>query len=1058
MDTRTTLDGLGRQQISQTLQKQGSSTYDSVETDYDSVGRPYRVTIPYAAAAGNLSSGAATVTTYDGLSRPTQVAQKNSGGGAIGWTNYTYSQNDVLVEVAPAPSGEHTKRRQLEYDALGRLTSVCEISDSSQGGSPLPGAGACNQNVAQNGFLTKYTWDPLGNLLTVSQNAQSGAGTTQSRTYLYDGLGRMTQENNPELYGAAVAYKYDSDSTCGTSNGDLVKRTDPLQPVNDVTCYGYDTLHRVTAVTYPSGSYSAVTPAKHYVYDSATVNGTGMTYAKGRLAEAYTGASKTTDLGYSYSLRGEVTDVYQSTPNSGGYYHVSATYWANGLVNTLSPRLSGPPASWTFTPEGEGRLYSISAGSTTIASLPSLTPYNVFGSPLGITYGSGDSDAFTYDPNTGAMTGFSGTLGVSPWVSLTVSGAQSGSSYFDTDQFTVNIKGAPSTPVYVNQNNGGNFQVGTTLADGTLAVPGSWTSANVGTYTQVWSVGSTAATPTLNFNVVSTTPTPAGPTTSTLGPSPSAILTWNGNGSLGQVALMDGFNSGNAQTCAYSHDDLARISGVNCGSGAGKWNQTFNYGSDNFGNVNWSGSSRFAFSYDSSNHFSPSNSPVPAYDGNGNLTSDGAHSYTWDADGNLNKLDSAAAIVYDALDRRVEQPSGGGTAEILYGPGGSKLAVMAGQTVTRAFLALPGGATAVYNSSGLAWYRHPDWLGSSRLASTPATRTMYYDAAYSPQGEIVSQAGTADRNFTGQNQDLNPGGDLYDFPNREYHASHGRWISPDPAGLAAVNPANPQSWNRYAYVNGSPLNSVDPLGLATLWQDPGPGCVPHSACADQAQQTQMPWRQFYAGGGAYNISLTGAGTATFWSTPDGPAISVTVLGETTGWDVPAGDPSLIMNSLSGGGGGMQGGGGAVANNGRNCTVGSASARQYAAATAQVAAMTAQFFSGLGNANQTFGPGTATSQVMAQSAGVHDALNEYYMTGATHDLYTFGGAGYVNAGANPVAQFVGSFRWSISGGILSLTNTTSFKSLTYDTGPQWQRSSFGPMGNTYQTYQISVTCH
>jgi len=124
-----------------------------------------------------------------------------------------------------------------------------------------------------------------------------------------------------------------------------------------------------------------------------------------------------------------------------------------------------------------------------------------------------------------------------------------------------------------------------------------------------------------------------------------------------------------------------------------------------------------------------------------NLTYDVAHNYAWDADGNLNKLDSGAAMVYDALGRRVEQPSAGGTAEILYGPDGSKLAVMAGQTVTRAFLGLLGGATAVYNASGLAWYRHPDWLGSSRLASTPANRTMSYDAAYSPMGEIEAETG-----------------------------------------------------------------------------------------------------------------------------------------------------------------------------------------------------------------------------------------------------------------------------------------------------------------------------
>jgi RHS repeat-associated protein len=149
---------------------------------------------------------------------------------------------------------------------------------------------------------------------------------------------------------------------------------------------------------------------------------------------------------------------------------------------------------------------------------------------------------------------------------------------------------------------------------------------------------------------------------------------------------------------------------------------------------------------------------------------------------------------------------------MLYGVDGSKLAVMSGQTVTRAFVALPGGATAVYNASGLAWYRHADWLGSSRLASTPS-RTLYSDNAYGAFGEQVGNpAGAADANFTGQNQDL-AAGLLFDFPAREYHPGSSRWISPDPAGMAAVDPTNPQSWNRYAYVNNSPLNLVDPTGL-----------------------------------------------------------------------------------------------------------------------------------------------------------------------------------------------------------------------------------------------------
>src|SRR5213076_2841416 len=48
---------------------------------------------------------------------------------------------------------------------------------------------------------------------------------------------------------------------------------------------------------------------------------------------------------------------------------------------------------------------------------------------------------------------------------------------------------------------------------------------------------------------------------------------------------------------------------------------------------------------------------------------------------------------------------------------------------------------------------------------------------------------------------------------RQYSSQLGRWMHPDPAGLAAVDPSNPQSWNRYSYVTDNPLASVDPFGL-----------------------------------------------------------------------------------------------------------------------------------------------------------------------------------------------------------------------------------------------------
>jgi len=48
---------------------------------------------------------------------------------------------------------------------------------------------------------------------------------------------------------------------------------------------------------------------------------------------------------------------------------------------------------------------------------------------------------------------------------------------------------------------------------------------------------------------------------------------------------------------------------------------------------------------------------------------------------------------------------------------------------------------------------------------------------------------------------------------RDYNPTLGRWLVPDPAGQMAVDPANPQTWNMYAYVGDNPTTLNDPLGL-----------------------------------------------------------------------------------------------------------------------------------------------------------------------------------------------------------------------------------------------------
>lgn len=716
-DVLSTHDNQGRSFLAQKKQTPGGTTFDTTETDYDVIGRPYRVTLPFAASAGQSSSTAPSLTsTYDALGRVKGTT--DSGGGTI---TSVFSQNDVVVTRGPAPTGEHTKQHQSEYDGLGRLTSVCEMTS-------VTGSGICSQTNSQTGFWTKYAYDALGHLTGVTQNAQSSS--TQSRSFAYDLRGRMTSETEAE--SGTTTYTYDTDATCGTYNGDLVKRVDA---VGNVTCYAYDALHRQTSITYPSGSYSSKTPSKYFVYDSATVNSVVMANTKTRLAEAYTCVSpcstKITDIGLSYTVRGEPSDVYEKTPNSGGYYHVAEQYWANGGIKQLSGLASLP--TFTFNPDGEGRTYQVSASSG--QNPVTNTVFNNASLPTSITYGSSDTDAFTYDPNTLRMTQY---------------------------KFNINTQ------------------------------------------------------------------------------SLTGVLTWNANSTLQTLNITDALNSLDTQSCAYAYDDLVRLQSANCGSA---WAQTFSY--DPFGNISKSGSATFAASYSfSTNRISSVGSFTPTYDANGNTLTDPAHTYSWDSNGKPVSIDNVN-MTYDALGRMVEQNRSGTYTQFVYGPHGGKFAIMSGQTLQKAIIPLTGGSQAVYNASGLLYYGHSDHLGSVRLGST-ASRTMSFDMAYAPFGEIYASSGSADPAFTGQRQDTVTG--LFDFPDREY-SNEGRWSSPDPAGIGAFHLTDPQSLNRYVYARNTPLSMIDPTGLKPC--EDGEGDDGLVSCEDSDPAVEVivnvvPYSDWYA--------------------------------------------------------------------------------------------------------------------------------------------------------------------------------------------------------------------
>ncbi len=206
----------------------------------------------------------------------------------------------------------------------------------------------------------------------------------------------------------------------------MIPITHPFRKVREkdrapgnVTCFAYDGIHRKTTVTHPSGAYASSTPTKCFLYE-ASIDGKTVNYPTGRLAEAYTttsACSKTTlppvvtDEAFGYSQRGDLTDVYESTPDSNGYYHTTASYWANGALSALTgvPSHSG----WTFGVDTEGRPNSALDGSTILVPVNGVA-YNAASQPTGVSLGSGDSDTYTYYPTTGRMWTYQYNIGSTP--------------------------------------------------------------------------------------------------------------------------------------------------------------------------------------------------------------------------------------------------------------------------------------------------------------------------------------------------------------------------------------------------------------------------------------------------------------------------------------------------------------------------------------------------------------------------------------------------------------------------------------------------------------------
>ena len=565
---------------------------------------------------------------------------------------------------------------------------------------------------------TDYSYNALGNLTRVTQGSQT-------RTFAYDSLSRLTSAANPE--SGAIAYTYDN-------NGNLTQRTDARSVV---TAYTYDGLDRLTRRSYSyTGSDTAVsleTTRVDYAYDRCG------SYSDGRLCSVTAKKGTTQVSRTAYNRYDALGRVLESTQTTGGQPYTMA--YAYDRAGNLTSQRYPSDRVVDYVYDGAGRI----AGAKT-------------GADGWYAGGTGDN-AVGYEPHGGVKQLL---LGNGLW-----------------EQRRYNVRLQPT-----------QIGLGTTKATGSLTATGPTPTA--GLLLLDYSYGTSSN----NGNVLSQ-----------------------------RIRVGTSLN----QNQVYTYDALNRLKTAGeTGSGAA-WSQTYGY--DRYGNrrvtAGASHGSNQALTPQSTADIAAGTNRLAgtkgvntiAYDWAGNLTADWAgNSFKYDGDNRMVAFDTAGTdsdttYAYDGEGRRVRKVVGGSSGIIttyVYNVGGQLLAEFGGTAPdrpgTRYLTPDPLGSTRVVTAEDQSVLSRHDYLPfGEEIGAALGNR----DQASGGTGYTASRADGPAQKFTGKERDNKSGLDY--FGARYYGGARGRFTSVDPEN-ASGDPADPQSWNGYAYARNNPLLYVDPDG------------------------------------------------------------------------------------------------------------------------------------------------------------------------------------------------------------------------------------------------------
>lgn len=692
-------------------------------------------------------------------------------------TDYTYATNGIdLVTVqqknasgfdTTAQYTYNTQHEPLSYtDAAGQTTQFTYNTKGQLATVVDPLSQTVTYNYDTKGYLVSVK-DPLGNL---------------QRQYTYDGYGRVATQTDAGAY--AIAYNYDAldrltkatfpDGTTHTYTWDKLELGSEKDRESKVTTYTHDALRNLTSVTDPMGQVTTLQYAQNDLLDYVKDPSGNFTFwsldYEGRVS--FKEYSDYSEEHYTYDGAGRLSTVTDPMNQVKTY-----TYYADNQVKGVSYTNAvhaTPSVSYSYDP-----YYSRLTGMTDGLGTSSFTyyPTGMLGAlmlhqetgPYGAAYlygydalgrlasqgvnGGAGSDTYTYDA-LGRMITDVNPLGT----------------------FAYTYLGATNQPIGRTLNGTSGFSVGAVYDPNTG-------DRQLHSLTYSNTAGSAVRTFTYTH-------------------SPEHRL----------LSAVDQAAGQSAVTLNYAYDDAKRLTAV-----SGSQTEAYGYDStDNITSYSAAGTS-YTGAINNLNQLALINGNNVTYDADGHVLADGTNTYSWDAEGRLVGVTVVAnghssTFGYDGLGRRLDYVDQGSEARYIgCGPTvcGTTGTTANGSSAYRSTLFAQGDRATRLTTIGapIVHYYVQDQLGSvtGTLSSTGASPTVETYSAYgiSPYNGIagigVGYAGLFEHSATGLL--------LADY--RVYSPKLGRWLSRDPIGENG-------GVNLYAYVEGNPLNAIDPLGLMDL--------------------------------------------------------------------------------------------------------------------------------------------------------------------------------------------------------------------------------------------------